>query len=267
MPEPGTEAIGGWIREADSALRRDHRLLEQVSPSDLSATRLAYFEDYRQRYFNDRLMPGQGVEEIQSMLVRYGGSPRSWADLGAGVTTLYWSIGVGPTGDICACDLVPEALHVLAGFKDSAELPPCYAETLSLLRKTPADLEEARQRRWSYHVMDCLAPWAIPGQDAGFDLVTAIGCFGLAADADGYRRAFHAACAALAPSGRLAGADWIRSARFIEMESHDNRYLSASLASDCAHEAGLHLLSVQEVRIADDPYYDAVIVWAFGRNA
>ncbi|MCA3561245.1 MAG: hypothetical protein IOC82_09500 [Aestuariivirga sp.] len=266
MSRPVTDAIGGWLREADGDLRRDHRLLEQIAPSELSATHLAYFEDYRQRYFNDRLIPGQGVEEIQSMLLQHGGSPRNWADLGAGVTTLYWSIGVSPTGSICACDLVPEALHVLAGFKESAELPPCYGETLGLLGKTPADIEAVRRLSWSYHVMDCLAPWTIPGREAGFDLVTAVGCFGLAADAGAYRVAFQAACDALAPAGRLAGADWIRSARFIDMEGHDNRYLSASLASHCAREAGLTPLRVQEVTISDDPYYDAVIVWAFGSS-
>lgn len=267
MPDPTTEAIGGWIRSAEAELPRHHRRLEDIDPSDFDPARLAYFQDYRQRYFNDRLIRGQGVEQIQDMLAQHGGRPLIWADLGAGVTTLFWSIGVVPGGEVCACDLVPEALQVLAELKESQEIPGCYADTLSYLGKTDHDLAAVRRRRWSYHVMDCLSPWAIPGRETGFDLVTAIGCFGLAANAVGYRAAFRAASARLAPSGRIAGADWIRSSRFMDIESHDNRYLSAGLVSATAAEHGLRPLAMEAVKIADDPYYDAVIVWAFGRDS
>lgn len=266
MPESGTAAIGGWIRDAGAGSFSDCRSLDDFPLAAMNAGHLAYFEDYRQRYFNDRLVAGQGVEDILFCLRDHGGSPRRWIDLGAGVTTLFWSIGVESPDAIAAADLVPEALHVLAAFKATDEVPPCYAEALRLVGKTPAALARLREKDWTFHIMNCLAPWATPSDGQGYDLVTAIGCFGLASGPDGYRTAFAAAAERLAPGGHLVGADWIRSGKFIAMEGHDNRYLSADLSQDCARACGLSARDARTVRIAGDDYYDSVIVWAFGRD-
>jgi len=113
--------------------------------------------------------------------------------------------------------------------------------------------------------MDCLAPWSIPGAEGGFDLVTAIGCFGLAASPAHYARAFAAAAGNLARGGRLIGVDWIRSALFVEREGHDNGYLGAGLSAECGARARLKPLSLATLRIAGDDFYDSLIIWAFER--
>lgn len=259
------DATGGWLKDHDAVMDRRYRRLEEVDRARMNPDYLAYFDDYIKRYFNDRLIPGQGAEVILALLDACGDRPRHWIDLGAGVTTLFWSIAVNDPRDVSVCDLVPEALHLLSDFKNGEEVPPCYADAMALLGRSHDDFERTRRKDWTYHIFDCLASWSIPDRDRGFDLMTAIGCFGLAPNADGYGRAFSAAAANLSPGGCIVGADWIRSGMFIEEEGHDNRYLSPALTAACACEADLRMLSVTKVNIVDDPFYDSVIVWAFKR--
>jgi hypothetical protein len=256
------EAIGGWIKDAHP--NRNYRRLEDIAGNELRPDRIAYFEDYRRRYFNDRLVLGQGTEDILRTLHDHGGVPARWMDLGAGVTTLFWATAVKMPGEVAACDLVPEALHVLSSFKDGDEVPQCYRDALAMLGRSRQEFDAVRNLQWTYHIFDCLGPWPAPPAANAHDLITAIGCFGLAPDADGYANAFAAAAANLMPAGRFIGADWIRSALFVDLEGHDNRYISAKLSAACADRAGLELLSLKEIQIDGDLYYDAVIVWAFG---
>ncbi|RVG77997.1 hypothetical protein [Sinorhizobium meliloti] len=266
MSEIPLEAIGGWLKDEDSRLDRTFRRLGDIPTDTLNREYIAYFEDYRHRYFNDRLLPGQGVEEILQALRQHGGTPRRWIDLSAGVTTLFWSIGVNRPDAVCACDLVPEALHVLAAFKAGSELPQCYRDALAITGKSESEFNRTRSMHWDFHVMDCLKPWTSPTERSGYDLITAIGCFGLARGPKDYEEAFAAAAKQLAPGGRLIGVDWIRSQTFIEKEGHDNSYLSSALTARCAWRAALTLLEASPVAIADDPYYDSLIVWAYGRG-
>ncbi|MGV1832996.1 hypothetical protein ACQZ6Z_26960 [Agrobacterium vitis] len=264
MSETPVEAIGGWLKDDDSHLDRTFRRLGDIPADTLNREHIAYFEDYRQRYFNDRLLPGQGVEEILQVLQQYGGTPRRWIDIGAGVTTLFWSIGVNQPETVCVCDLVPEALHVLAGFKASSDLPPCYREALAVTGVSEGDFNRTRSLPWDFHVMDCLKPWTSPNGMLGYDLITAIGCFGLASGPEDYETAFAAAAKHLAAGGRLIGVDWIRSRTFVEKEGFDNTYLSSTLIEHCAQAVELTFLENKPVMIVGDPYYDSLIVWAYG---
>lgn len=266
MSETPVEAVGGWLKDADPAMDRRYRRLADIDSASFMAEHLSYFEDYLDRYFNDRLIPDQGAEELLGTLRDHGGQPDRWIDLGAGVTTLFWSIGVNAPQRIFACDLVPEALKVLSSFKVSGMVPPCYNDALALMARPRTEFDATRRAAWSYHVFDCLNAWQIPGEAAGFDLVSVIGCLGLASDPAGYETAFRAAADNLASGGRLVGADWIRSSIFVASEGHDNRYLSPALTEGCAARLGLKRLQVDRVPIKGDPYYDAVIVWAFARN-
>ena len=266
MSKAPVEAIGGWLKDDDPAMDRRYRRLADIGSDSLKAEHLAYFEENLDRYFNDRLIPDQGVEEILEALRDHGGRPARWIDLGAGVTTLFWSIGVNAPQRVFACDLVPEALKVLSSFKDSGRVPPCYTDALALMARSKAEFEAPRRAAWSYHVFDCLNAWRVPGEAEGFDLVSVIGCLGLASDPAGYETAFRAAADNIAAGGRLVGADWIRSSMFVATEGHDNRYLSPVLTEGCAARLGLTRLQVDRVQIQGDPYYDAVIVWAYSRG-
>ena len=263
MEDMTIKAIGGWLKDADAGMDRRRRRLTDLETSAMNPDHIAYFEDYRSRYFNDRLVPGQGVEEILATLMEHGGTPDLWIDLGACVTTLFWSIGVRNPGRVVACDLVPEALSVLSSFKEGKEVPPCYSQAMELVGLSQAEFNITRCRPWDYHLFDCHAPWSLPEYADRFDLITAIGCFGLARDPAHYASAFGAAAANLRPGGRFIGADWVRSAAFIEREGHDNSYISTALTERCGVAHGLSPLSCTRVTIQGDPWYDAVIAWVF----
>ncbi len=265
MPDVVQEqAIGGWIKQAGSGVREAHCRLDEIA-DPLNSEYLAYFEDYRTRYFYDRLIEGQGVEVILECLSKHSGHPEHWMDLGAGVISLFWSIGVDADRlkTVHACDLVPEALQVLKTFKESDEVPQCYRDALALLNKPDTVLSDVRNAGWSYHVFDCLRTWSDHFGDLRHDLVTAIGCFGLSCGPAQYRQAFASAAHCLSPGGRFIGVDWVRSARFIAEEGHDNTYLDVDMIRGCGEAERLQLHSIEQVHIVGDPYYDRLIVWSF----
>jgi len=134
---------------------------------------------------------------------------------------------------------------------------------MTLVGMSQAEFDTVRRRPWEFHLFDCIAPWSLPEYANGFDVVTAIGCFGLAQDQVHYASAFSAAAVNLRQGSRSVGADWVRSAAFIKREGHDNSYVSGSLTKRCGAECGLSLLNCTYVKIQSDPYYDAVLVWAF----
>jgi len=161
------------------------------------------------------------------------------------------------------CDLLPEALFVLRRFVQTDEVPPCYEEALEFLGCKQAQLERNRALLWEYHAFDCLIPWTHPSLSSAYDLLTAIGCFGLAPSKSGYATAFSAAAEHLDQNGRFIGVDWVRSCKFIEEERHDNSYLDATFITRCAAQNDLKQLLVEEVYIKDDPYYSRLVIWAF----
>jgi hypothetical protein len=263
MKATAKPAVGGWIKDHDGAAGRRYRELSEIQPASLDADRLAYFSDYRDRHFNESFLRGQGAEEIHRALAEHGGKPRRWADIGAGTTTAFWAIGLDEVREIHACDLIAEALVVLRDMVAVRHSTPCYRTALSLAGRDASHMAGVYDADWHYHVFDALAPWPAPIGAARFDLITAIGCFGLAKNPEQYVRAFAAAARQLQGGGRMIGADWVRSANFVAEEGHDNRYVSAGLIIDAARGAGLRQVALQTVAIVGDPYYDAVTNWAF----
>tara|TARA_B100000767_G_C19746335_1_gene528706 strand:+ start:1271 stop:2080 length:810 start_codon:yes stop_codon:yes gene_type:complete len=260
------KAYGGWIKDAEPILNRNYRCLENHA-APLEKDRIDYFEDYRTRYFYDRFFPGQGAEEILDTLSEFSGTPKSWIDIGSGVTSLFWGLAINTSllTEISTCDLVPEALFVLKNFIYDDEIPPCYTDALKLLNKPVLQVNTLRNLNWSFHIFDCLKPWPEIMLNTRHDLVTAIGCLGLSKTEDDYRTAFAAVANQIAEGGKIVGADWIRSSSFIKDEGHDNSYISAELIEFCGRKYGLQKLRVQTVPILDDDYYDSVTVWAFNK--
>jgi hypothetical protein len=257
---PPVQAKGGWIKDAPQP---DHAYREVLPGTDLDLdpSRLDYFRDYLDRYFNDRLVRGQGVEQILGVLTsrgRFG----AWADLGAGTTTLFWAIGASEIASVDAIDVCAEALSVLGTFVNGSHLPPCYREALALAGRSDDHLTAIRRLPWRYHQLDGLRSW--PSEFAGrrFDTITAIGLLGLNRTAEGYISSFCKLPRVLHGTGRIVGADWIRSAAFVAEEGHDNGYLSEDIVRSAASAAGMRVCSLCTVSIEGDDCYDRVIVWS-----
>ena len=261
------DAVGGWIRDADSTLPRTYRNLINIPGDQLDTSRLAYFNDYRTRYFNDQFFPAQGTEEIFEALATTTTDCQRWLDIGAGVTSLFWSIGLDYIDSVDVCDLVPEALQILHDFVKNKETPPCYRKMLSILGKDDEYLCRIRELPWQFHVFDALqAPWPDVMKEKRYDIVSAIGCLGLSSGPDGYSVAFDEAVEHLSPAGRIVGADWIRSDLFITQEGHDNRYLGLPLSRKCAIKRNLIMLYENDVKIVGDPYYNTISIWGYARG-
>ena len=258
------KAVGGWIKGVKPVASGEYYRLEDFVVH-LNPEHINYFEDYRIRYFFDFLVSDQGMENVFDMLKKCVGHPESWIDLGASVTTLFWSIGFNTKHlkTVEVCDLIPEALQVLRTFKETNEIPRCYLDALKLTSKSKKDFMDLRNKSWEYHVFDCLGKWPSHFNNRHYKLITAIGCFGLSTNSNQYQNAFSHATSHLAHGGMFIGVDWVRSRCFIEDEGHDNTYLNIDLITQCGIGRRLMNRHAELVYIRNDPYYDHMIIWAF----
>ena len=66
-PEYETTAIGGWIKGAELVCAGEYLRLEDCSV--LNHSNIKYFEDYRTRYFFDKFIYGQGMENVFCIVI------------------------------------------------------------------------------------------------------------------------------------------------------------------------------------------------------
>lgn len=228
---------------------------------ELDAGRLSSFRRYFEDYFNDEFRYGQGTEGILNTLARFGRGGE-WLDLGAGPSTLFWSIPLDDLSSVSCCDVAAEALRVLDDFVRGDEVPICYEQVLKMYGKTPAHLSSTKRKVSDYYLFDAMRPWPEELANRRYDLLTEFGLFGLAPSPERYLTCFDHLRPHLRDNARLLGADWIRSADFIREEGHDNSYLSPKLIAEAAGRLDAALLHCRRHSIEGDPLYDAVIVWA-----
>ncbi|MFD1423464.1 MULTISPECIES: methyltransferase domain-containing protein [Laceyella] len=227
----------------------------------LNPERLAYFQDYFKNYYYGEFRFGQGTENILSVLNEWGHGGE-WLDLGAGPSTLLWSIPLNGIKGIACNDISVEALKVLDDFVQNDEVPPCYQEALKLFTKTDRHVLEMKMKVQNYLVFDAMSNWPAIEHIGKYDLITEFGTFGLAQTPEKFINCFGLLKSCLKPGGRVIGANWTRSAHLIGKEGHDNSYLHLKLIDHVAHRHSYEILHLEKVDIADDPYYNSVIVFA-----
>jgi hypothetical protein len=259
----GNLGNGGWIPNWNNGFdnQRDFRATGSLAGAELDPGAREYFQQYLAEYFNMEFVHGMGTEGILDAL---HGCPRAgrWLDLGAGTSTLLWSIPLRGIESVSCCDLVQEALAVLEEFVRGDKIPRCYWDVMWMYGRTAQDLRYRRELITEFLVFDTFRTWPRRLAERSFDLITAIGNFGLCATPEGYRHCFRHFPAHLASGGRVIGADWIRSDAFVREEGHDNTYLSVDLTRAAAADAGLEPVYCERVPIFGDRLYDAVIVWS-----
>jgi len=229
--------------------------------SDLDEARLASFRQYAREHFYDEFRAGQGTEDVLETLDRFGRGG-AWMDLGAGPTTLFWSIPLSGIDSVTCCDLTVEALKVLDEFVKGKEVPRCYSQVLEMFNKSPEHLEDMKRRIRRYYAFDALKPWPEELGAQTYDLITGFGLFGLAPTPARYLECFKNARPYLRAGGRMIGANWIRSPALVRVEGHDNSYLSEALVAEGVRRARLELLELKRCEVLRDPHYEAVFVWA-----
>lgn len=259
---PETENLVGWMKEAATDFRneRDFRTFSSLASERLRPERLSYFGTYFDLYFQAAFIPGQGTEHILEALSTWNRGGR-WLDLGAGTTTLFWSIALSEVTEITAADVVVEALAVLDQFARSSELPPCYRDVLRMLGRSVEHLNAMRERLRRFVTLDSLSAWPSALARERFHQITAIGHFAMAASAAHYAECVRHASAHLLPGGRLLGADWLRRPEFIASDGHDNSYLDERVIAEAAAKSSLKLVHCARADIAGDPHYRELLIW------
>lgn len=256
--------VVGWIKGDDDFVNdRDAISLASFADTPLRGDRLAYFRAFFEAHYHDAFIAGMGTEHLLAALRRVGAAGR-WLDLGAGTTTLLWSIPLRGITSITCADLVVEALAVLHDVARSGAVPGCYADVLAMFGSSVDELAATRRLVNRYLVLDALSRWPAWLSDERFDLITAFGCFGMAPGAECYVACFGHAAAHLAEGGRFVGADWVRRPEYIERDGHDNGYLDRALVARAAEAAGLRVLDCERAPIAGDPCYEALLIWTLG---
>ena len=226
------------------------------SPSVLDQAKVNFYSSYLHSNYYDQIREDQGLREIIKILREYGAGPK-WLDVGAGPLTLFWSIPLKNIDSVYVNDLHPEALYVSNKFKKNDDIPKCYSELLTLCDKTQI---HCRKLMWNWHVFDALSHW--PTFTKGkFDLITQMGCFGLAKDRGNFVDSVGQALRSLKEGGCLIGANWKRSSKLVSKNGIDNSFLSQNLIDEAAKVHKSHLKVCKIVPIVGDPSYDFVIIW------
>lgn len=78
-------------------------------PGALRSDRLNHHRAYAEHYYAETFSPGRGLERLVELLAEHA-TAGSWLDLGAGPTTLLWSLAFPGVTSIAANDVDPEAL-------------------------------------------------------------------------------------------------------------------------------------------------------------
>ncbi len=227
----------------------------------LSESRLAASRAYFSKYYSDAFHEGQGLEKILETLRRYGTSG-TWLDLGAGPSTLLWSIPLSGITSITCNDVYPEPLAVLDTFAQSGTIPHCYRHALRLSGKSRRSFLASAIKIKEYAIFDALRRWPSCMARKRYDLITEFGCFGLAPKGSAFESCFGYLRPYLARHGRVIGANWKRSSRYVANNGGDNSYLSCDLVRHGAECFGFRALHCETVSIVGDRDYDAVIIWA-----
>jgi hypothetical protein len=223
----------------------------------LDIKKLNYFQQYFEKYFNNRFIYGYGTEDILHMIGKY--DPQgNWLDLGSGTSTLFWSIPMSRIYSINCSDISPEALKVLSDYIYSKKVPPCYREALKIFGKEEKDLDNMRERFSAFFVLDVFKDWPKYLDEKQYDLITEFGTFGLAPDSQSFTQCFGEPARHLKKDGYLIGANWIRNTITIEKDGINNRYLNTELVDKAAKKFNLKIMELKLINIHDPEYVGIV---------
>ena len=232
------------------------------SAASLDRERLAVFREYLRQEYAGPFIHGMGSYEILQMAREYI-CPGRRLDVGSGTAALFWVLAVNGEIRTTAADVEPEALFVLREFLSSPDpLPLCYYQAAGLFGHPAERVESLRRSIDSYLVFNALNPWPPELAAAGYDSVTAFGCFAIAGSEPSYRACFQRALLAIRSGGRLVGADWIRRPHLRE---RDYSFVSVRHLRGIGEALGLRTLHLETVAVRGHDVYDEVVLWAFER--
>jgi hypothetical protein len=232
------------------------------SAANLDPSRLALFREYLRQEYAGPFIRDMGSYEILQM-ARENIFPGRRLDIGSGTAALFWMLATDGGIQTTAADVEPEALFVLREFLTAPDsLPPCYYQAAALFGHSPEHVESLRRSIDSYLVFNAFMPWPPELAAAGYDSVTAFGCFAISGSEPSYRECFRRALLAVKSGGRLVGADWIRHPH---LQKRDYSFVSVRHLRDIGEALRMRTLHLEGVAVRGHDTYSNVVLWAFER--
>ena len=178
-----------------------------------------------------------------------------WLDLGAGTSTFFWSIGLKKINSISWSDKYVEAFSVFYNFLNSDSIPNCYRQALSLCNRELSHIQTMRGKFDYFYLFDTFDSWPDYLNDNQLDLISELGTFGLAPNAEEFVDCFKEVYSHLKPNGIVIGANWIRSRQMTQRFGFDNTYLNKpSLIHSVCLKYNFKLIEVDMLDIKDPDY-------------
>ncbi|WP_016698518.1 class I SAM-dependent methyltransferase [Actinoalloteichus spitiensis] len=211
-------------------------------------------DEYWRRYYAEQFRFGLGTEDILAALMTIP-PVQTWVDLGCGSESMLWAIALRAQ-QLVAVDVDRTRLEILGQFAELARPRGVHTTALALCGRAQPDDFLARCRSLVVRVRaDCL-DGSLPANLTAttFDLVTQFGLLGLCRNDEHFTTRFGEIHRLLAPGGWTAGANWVA------RDPRGRVELTHQLYQHAAAQAGVHLLLLKRITIAD-PEFPAV--WTY----
>jgi hypothetical protein len=211
----------------------------------------SYFENY----YGSNFRHGQGLDEITDMISRYS-VPDTWIDLGGGTSTFIWLPAFRKITEVTSVDKYIESAYVHENVRSSSP-SGCYTHVLNRYGKT---ISKMNKIPIIYLRMDLFDDFIAPKK---YNNVSQFGLLGLCQTRDKYCERLRRLSAFMDDGSVFFGANWVFSNAYAERQGFVNSYLNTPLIEEIVSNNGWTLLHNERIGIADDPCYDAVLIYAF----
>ena len=222
---------------------------------------IKYHREYFKKYYGNDFIPGQGIEEILSVIYQYG-KKGTWLDLGAGTNSFFWRIPFTDISFMTLMDKDLEAYVILNEIKSCKYDKGCYQFALRRFNKKPEDIFATPVE---FIEADLLKYSISRYTSKHYNNITQFGLWGLLKSSDEYLLKIKDAVSMLEIEGVLISANWIFEGRLIEERGYNNKYLRKDMIENFCKSEGLRLKYLEKISIKGDPDYSHILLYVINK--
>ena len=221
---------------------------------NLDNQRIKEFKSYFEGYFGAKYQQDQGLNEITDMISKYS-TPGTWIDLGGGTSTFIWLPAFNEITMALSVDKYLESSYIQEQVRGSC-MSDCYLHILNRYGRNITNLDDIPI---TYLQMDLFEEFVV---DEKYNNVSQFGLLGLCQTKKEYIKRLDRLICFMDNEAVFFGANWLFSTQYAEIMGFANSYLETALIEDYAFSINKTLLYSNRISIANDPNYDAVVIYA-----
>jgi hypothetical protein len=229
--------------------------MKEFKNINLNSKKIQEYMSYFENYYGSDFRPGQGLDEITDMISHYSISG-TWIDLGGGTSTFIWLPAFKELVEVHSVDKNIESAYV-QNLNRSTNLSGCYNHIVNRYGK---NVDELNKIQINYSQMDLFGEFIV---DKKYSNVSQFGLLGLCQTKYEYLRHLDKLVKFMDFESVFMGANWVFSSIYSKKRGFDNSYLNTKLIEEYALQNKRALLYSRLISILDDPYYNAVLIYAF----